>query len=75
MDVIRAEADFIFDTSDMSIHELRQMLSQQFEREHGHDLSIMVSSFAYPRGLPRDADLVFDVRFLRNPIMWRNWSR
>ncbi len=67
MDVIRAEADFIFDTSDMSIHELRQMLSRQFEREHGQDLSIMVSSFAYPRGLPRDADLVFDVRFLRNP--------
>lgn len=67
MDVIRAEADFIFDTTDMSIHELRQTLTQQFERARGADLSIMISSFAYPRGLPRDADLVFDVRFLRNP--------
>ncbi|NOZ42139.1 MAG: RNase adapter RapZ [Alphaproteobacteria bacterium] len=67
MDVIRAEADFIFDTSNSSVQELRQTLRQQFEREHGSGLSIIVSSFAYPRGLPRDADLVFDVRFLRNP--------
>ena len=67
MDVLRAEADFVFDTSDFGIQELRQILRQQFEREQGSDLSIMISSFAYPRGLPRDADLVFDVRFLRNP--------
>ncbi|MCF8473263.1 MAG: RNase adapter RapZ [Emcibacter sp.] len=67
MNVLRAEADFIYDTSDLGIQELRQILNQQFEREHSSDLSIMVSSFAYPRGLPRDADLVFDVRFLRNP--------
>ena len=67
MEVIRAEADFIFDTSGVGIQELRQTLSRQFERKHSGDLSIMVGSFAYPRGLPRDADLVFDVRFLRNP--------
>lgn len=67
MDVIRAEADYIFDTSDYGFQDLRQMLGQKFEREHGDDLNITISSFAYPRGLPRDADLVFDVRFLRNP--------
>ena len=67
MGVLRAEADFIFDTSDLGSQELRQILRQQFERQHGSDLSIMISSFAFPRGLPRDADLVFDVRFLRNP--------
>ncbi len=67
MDVIRAEADFIFDTSGMGIQELRQTLTQKFERKQSEDLNIMISSFAYPRGLPRDADLVFDVRFLRNP--------
>lgn len=67
MAVIRGEADFIFDTSDLGSQELRQILRQQFERVHGSDLSIMISSFAYPRGLPHDADLVFDVRFLRNP--------
>jgi len=67
MEIIRAEADFIFDTSDMSTQELRQTLSHAFEREHGDDLNIMINSFAYPRGLPKDADLVFDVRFLRNP--------
>ncbi len=67
MDVIRARADFIFDTSAMEIQELRQTLTQKFERRHNEDLHITISSFAYPRGLPRDADLVFDVRFLRNP--------
>jgi len=67
MDTIRAEADYIFDTSDSDIQQLRRTLRQQFERDHGGDLSIMISSFAYPRGLPRDADLVFDVRFLHNP--------
>ncbi|WP_417623821.1 RNase adapter RapZ [Paremcibacter congregatus] len=67
MDIIRAEADFLFDTSSVGIQELRQTLSHQFEREHGGELSIMISSFAYPKGLPRDADLVFDVRFLQNP--------
>ncbi len=67
MGVLRAEADFVFDTSDLGSQELRQILRQQFERQHGNDLSIMISSFAFPRGLPRDADLVFDVRFLRNP--------
>lgn len=67
MSIVRDEADFIYDTSGVDIQELRQTLTHQFEREHGGDMSIMVSSFAYPRGLPRDADLVFDVRFLRNP--------
>lgn len=67
MGVLRAQAGFIFDTSDLGSQELRQILRQQFEREHGAELSIMISSFAFPRGLPRDADLVFDVRFLRNP--------
>jgi len=67
MEVIRAEADYIFDTSGMGIQELRQTLTEKFTRVHGGDLNIMISSFAYPKGLPKDADLVFDVRFLRNP--------
>ena len=67
MSVIREEADFIFDTSNHTINDLRLSLAQQFEQEKGQDMSIMISSFAYPRGLPMDADLVFDVRFLRNP--------
>ncbi|MFC7048461.1 RNase adapter RapZ [Emcibacter nanhaiensis] len=67
LEVIRAEADYFFDTSDLGIHELKRMLSQRFERRAGGDLNISISSFGYPKGLPRDADLVFDVRFLKNP--------
>ncbi len=67
MQAIRAEADYIFDTSDMGGQDLRQTLTQKFERQHSGDMNIVISSFAYPKGLPRNADLVFDVRFLRNP--------
>lgn len=67
MEKLRVEADHIIDTSRLSIHDLRQMLFEKFEREHGGGLSISIVSFAYPRGLPQSADLVFDVRFLRNP--------
>ncbi|WP_321394578.1 RNase adapter RapZ [Emcibacter sp.] len=67
LEVIRAEADYFFDTSDLGIHELKRMLTQRFERKAGGDLNISICSFGYPKGLPRDADLVFDVRFLKNP--------
>lgn len=67
MEIIKAQSDYVFDTSELSIHDLRRMLSQHFERAQGDGLSISICSFGYPKGLPRDADLVFDVRFLRNP--------
>ena len=67
MAVVKSQSDYIFDTSEFNIHDLRRVLSQHFERTQGEGLNISISSFAYPKGLPRDADLVFDVRFLRNP--------
>ena len=67
MEVIKSESDYIFDTSELSIHDLRRILSQHFERTEEPGMHITVSSFAYPKGLPREADLVFDVRYLRNP--------
>jgi RNase adaptor protein for sRNA GlmZ degradation len=45
------------------------MLSQQFVRNHDEGLNITICSFGYPTELPRDADLVFDVRFLLTRIM------
>jgi UPF0042 nucleotide-binding protein len=67
MEIIKAECDYIFDTSELNGHDLKRMLSQQFDRAQGDGLSISICSFGYPKGLPRDADMVLDVRFLRNP--------
>ena len=65
---IRALADFVIDTSKFNVHELRAHLTQQFQ-QHSPDKNILVScvSFGFKHGVPEDADLVFDVRFLPNP--------
>lgn len=67
---IRAIADLVIDTSKFNVHELRAHLTDRFrERAAGGDRSILVScvSFGYRQGVPDDADLIFDVRFLPNP--------
>lgn len=64
---VRAQADYVFDTTDLSPAELKQLISQTFATSGDDRMTITLSSFAFPRGLPRDADLVFDVRFLKNP--------
>jgi RNase adapter protein RapZ len=65
---IRALADIVVDTSKLNVHELRAHVVQKFNRE-STDKNILVScvSFGYRHGVPQDADLVFDVRFLPNP--------
>lgn len=60
-------ADLLVDTSDLRPPDLRHLLTGLFHRERAADLVITVLSFSYRKGLPREADLVFDVRFLRNP--------
>jgi UPF0042 nucleotide-binding protein len=69
MDPIREDSDLIIDSSELSVHELRARVSRYFEKEvnDGDDLNTTVVSFGYKYGLPLDADLVFDVRFLPNP--------
>lgn len=47
--------------------EFRQLMDTQFSDVHDVGLALFVTSFSYARGVPREADLVFDVRFLRNP--------
>ncbi len=65
---IAALADVIIDTSKFNVHELRSYVLRRFQRERA-DKSILIScvSFGYRHGVPEDADLVFDVRFLPNP--------
>jgi RNase adapter protein RapZ len=66
---IRAIADLVIDTSRFNVHELRSHLTDRFKQHSGSQQTILVScvSFGYKHGLPDDADLVFDVRFLPNP--------
>jgi UPF0042 nucleotide-binding protein len=61
------EADLLVDTSDLPLPDLRRLVERRFRTEGGLGLSVAIISFAYPKGLPREADLVFDMRFLRNP--------
>ena len=64
---MREAADLVVDTTDLTIWELKQRLSDAFRMGGKATLAITVASFSYRRGLPRDADLVFDVRFFANP--------
>ncbi len=67
MGPLKRAADLVLDTTAVSLPDLRPALSAQFALDDEPGLSIMVVSFSYRLGLPREADLVFDVRFLRNP--------
>jgi UPF0042 nucleotide-binding protein len=64
---IRARADVIMNTSEMSPHDLRADIETCFAPPQGNPLNITVHSFSYKRGLPRGVDIVMDCRFLRNP--------
>ena len=65
---IRKVADLVIDTSKFNVHELRAHITERFQ-EQSSEKSILVScvSFGFRQGVPEDADLVFDVRFLPNP--------
>jgi UPF0042 nucleotide-binding protein len=65
---VRAAADLVVDTSEFSVHDLRNFIYDHFQRaETGERLNASIVSFGYKHGIPYNADLVFDVRFLPNP--------
>ena len=64
---IRKLADVVIDTTKFNVHELRQFIVRRFESRAKRPLMISLVSFGYRYGVPADADLVFDVRFLPNP--------
>ena len=64
---LRGRADLVIDTTDLAEGELRRTVADTFALDDGPALRVFVTSFSYRHGLPRDADLVCDVRFLANP--------
>ena len=67
LDPMRAEADVVLDTSDLALRELRERLFARLGDIVPDRMAIQLLSFGYKFGLPLEADLVFDARFLRNP--------
>jgi UPF0042 nucleotide-binding protein len=64
---LRDQADLVVDTSTLTPHQFKQLLLGHFALGSQAGMRIAVMSFSYRRGLPREADLVFDARFLKNP--------
>src|SRR5437899_6959743 len=65
---MRALADFDIDTSKFNVHELRAHITERFQKQAtGKNILVSCVSFGFRHGVPEDADLVFDVRFLPNP--------
>jgi len=68
MQGVAEAADVVLDTSSMPVGELRALIERRCALSGEQELAIELVSFAFPKGLPREADMVFDVRFLRNPF-------
>ena len=67
IEALREHASLLIDTSDMKLGDLKRTLDGQFGLKNVAGLSVFICSFGFKYGLLRDADLVFDVRFLKNP--------
>ena len=64
---VRDSADLIIDSSALNIHQLEKKISDYFHEDFGSDLRVNILSFGYKYGIPVDADLVVDCRFIANP--------
>ena len=64
---LRDAADLVIDTTDLNVHQLKERLVAAFDERGSAQLQVAIESFGYKHGLPLDADIVIDVRFLPNP--------
>ena len=65
---LREDADLVLDTSTLSVHQLRAKIEDAFGTDMATSTKVTVLSFGYKYGIPMDADLVMDLRFLPNPV-------
>jgi len=70
LEALRLRASLIIDTSSLNVYELRNTINTRLLNYEGESLSLLIESFGFKRGVPTDADLVFDARLLPNP----HWS-
>ncbi len=69
---IHANADLSIDSSNLSVHELRQMIIDQLLSQTTSEMGVLIQSFGFKNGVPPDTDFVFDVRCLPNPHWEKN---
>ena len=67
LDPITQKADLIIDTTNLTMYQLRDLVKQRVADKVGYEMAILFESFGFKRGVPVDADVVFDVRCLPNP--------
>ncbi|TVQ57317.1 MAG: RNase adapter RapZ [Rhodobacteraceae bacterium] len=67
LSALRERADLVIDTTDLSPHALKARVQQELARPGAPGLTVSIQSFAFKRGAPREAEMVMDLRFLRNP--------
>lgn len=72
MNDIKGIVNYIYDTSDLTVKQLIEKLSEDFDKEKKEKYHIVISSFGYKYGIPIDADDIIDVRFLTNPFYIHN---
>lgn len=68
LEEVRGRAHIIIDTSDLTVPKFKEQIRQIFSKDEGPGLLVTIETFGYKYGLPLDADMVFDVRFLPNPF-------
>lgn len=67
LEPLLAAADLVIDTSDLTLYDLRAMIANRVGERNNDDVSVLICSFGFKRGVPSDADLIFDARMLPNP--------
>ncbi len=67
LSTVRDEADLVIDTTDLNVHQLKDRLVRAFAEVDQQRMQIAIESFGFKHGVPLDADIVMDVRFLPNP--------
>ncbi len=67
LEPVLQNADRVIDTSDLSIHDLRRMIKGGYSWDGESGLTVTLMSFGFKNGVPKEADIVMDVRFLKNP--------
>ena len=67
LEEVKGAADLVIDTSDLNVHQLKDRIVAAFSETGSTTMQVSVESFGYKHGIPLDADIVMDVRFLPNP--------